>query len=224
MPSRRRNNFILEEVSNFHQLTPDVSLLSKFSKPISLRRGQSAGKGPEAKRRAKRAPTILPERLAPELPLLGLSDLPNRPRFYTLPLHTLTLTLENWTLGLSFPPAHGGRWRVPDDLGGGLLLGTIAEGPPSPFAWSRGGPVWELGRLWAGAGGRGNVPNVSGARGVPFGGEAHALRSNLHLASFQSVEVVRSTFAAIARGAQVRTRAPRPAAPQAPTPAESHAQ
>lgn len=55
-------------------------------------------------------------------------------------------------------------------------------------------------------------------------GETHALRSHLHLASFQSVEVLRSTFAAMAMGAQVRTQAPRPAAPHAPTPAESHAQ
>lgn len=55
-------------------------------------------------------------------------------------------------------------------------------------------------------------------------GETHALCSHLHLASFQSVEVLRSTFAAMARGAQVRTQAPRPAAPHAPTPAEGHAQ
>lgn len=54
--------------------------------------------------------------------------------------------------------------------------------------------------------------------------EAHALSSHLHLASFQSVEVLRSTFAAMARGAQVRTQAPRPAAPHTPTPAEGHAQ
>ena len=48
---------------------------------------------------------------------------------------------------------------------------------------------------------------------------------HLHFASFQSVEVLRSTFAAMARGAQVRTPALRPtaAAPQAPTPAEVRA-
>lgn len=60
--------------------------------------------------------------------------------------------------------------------------------------------------------------------GCHSAGEAHTLRSHLHLASFQSVEVLRSTFAAMARGAQVRTQAPRPAAPHAPTPAEGHAQ
>lgn len=44
---------------------------------------------------------------------------------------------------------------------------------------------------------------------------------HLHFASFQSVEVLRSTFAAMARGAQVRTPAVSrtAAAPQAPTPA-----
>lgn len=46
-------------------------------------------------------------------------------------------------------------------------------------------------------------------------------RLHLHFASFQSVEVFRFTFAAMARGAQVRTPALRPTAavPHAPTPA-----
>lgn len=44
-------------------------------------------------------------------------------------------------------------------------------------------------------------------------------RLHLHFASFQSVEVLRSTFAAMARGAQVRTLLlhPTAAAAQAPT-------
>lgn len=52
-----------------------------------------------------------------------------------------------------------------------------------------------------------------------------ALVPHLHFASFQSVEVLRSTFAAMARGAQVRTPAlsPTATAPKVPTPAEARA-
>lgn len=67
----------------------------------------------------------------------------------------------------------------------------------------------------------GGVPS---SRGRPTWGRPRPSSPSclhLHFASFQSVEVFRSTFAAMARGAQVRTPALRPtaAAPPAPTPA-----
>lgn len=68
------------------------------------------------------------------------------------------------------------------------------------------------------------VGGVPSSRGRPTWGRPRPSPHScfhLHFASFQSVEVLRSTFAAMARGAQVRTPAldPTAAAPQAPTPA-----
>lgn len=94
--------------------------------------------------------------------------------------------------------------------------------------------AWLLMGVHTGAHGTLTSPVLWGGRGCWWGAvqpeKAHVVPPSplappsclhLHFASFQSVEVLRSTFAAMARGAQVRTPALRPtaAAPQAPTPA-----
>lgn len=99
-------------------------------------------------------------------------------------------------------------WGVAVNGGGGAIPGKWDLNFPSFLGWTR--------RL-GGCCPAGECPRRAAL--------APPSCSHLHFASFQSVEVLRSTFAAMARGAQARTPALRPtaAAPQAPTPAEVRA-
>lgn len=91
-------------------------------------------------------------------------------------------------------------------MNGGPIPGHMGPQLPRAFGWKR---------------------LLEGCRSTPEDPRGTALDLcgppllHLHFASFQSVEVLRSTFAAMARGAQVRTPAlgPTAASPQAPTPA-----